>query len=86
MEFLIVIAGALALGFGINRWYYSKPRNFDVDGQTYTRHPNKSFTRADGTPITGAELARAEEKWKERSQPSRSNDWDDRDYDYSSND
>ena len=85
MEIVIVVVGALALGWGINRWYYSKPRNFDLNGRTYTRHPDKSFTRADGTAIEGAELKSVEERWKERTR-SNTGDWDDRDYDYSSND
>lgn len=85
MEVFLIVAGALGLAWGINRWYYSKPRNFTVEGQIYTRHPDKSFTRADGTAIEGAELARVEERWKERTSSS-SNDWDDRDYDFSSND
>jgi hypothetical protein len=85
MEIVIVLVGALALAWGLNRWYYSKPRNFDVNGQTYTRHPDKSFTRADGTAITGTELKTVEERWHERTR-SNSSDWDDRDYDYSTND
>ena len=79
MEVVLLVAGALALGWGLNRWYYSKPRSFEVDGRMYTRHPDKRFTRADGTAISDDELARVEERWKVRS--SAGSDWTDRDYD-----
>lgn len=81
---IVLVGGALALGLGLNRWYLSKPRSFEVDGRTYTRHPDNRFTRADGSAIAGDELARVQQRWDERRQSN--SDWNDRDYDYSSND
>lgn len=81
---VVLIGGALAVGFFVNRWYLSKPRNFQADGQTYTRHPDGSFTRKDGSALSGEALARVRQRWDEIRQSN--NDLNNRDYEFPSSD
>lgn len=56
-----VIGGAMLL----RRYLHSKPIRFNHDGATYVRHPDGSFTSAEGAPVLSPQLEKVKAHWDE---------------------
>jgi hypothetical protein len=58
-----VIGGAMLL----RKYLYSRPVSFSFEGARYTRHPDGSFTSAEGAPVLSPQLEKVKAHWEEMS-------------------
>lgn len=65
MRYLIGLAAAAVGGTLLfRRFRASRSRSFDFEGAHYVRHPDGSFTSAEGAPVISPQLEAVRDHWE----------------------